>query len=272
MSIITISRGTFSGGQALAECLAERLGYRCISREVVLDAAVSFGVPVEKFIEAMEKPPSFWERLTGERSDYLNYLRASLCEYAKSDNLVFHGYAGHLLLPGISHVIRVRVIADTEERVRTAMARHNLDEKEALARVKQVDKERTEWARFLFGLDWRDARLYDLVVNISRFGRQGACDLVAPLVNMDAFKPTPASRQAMDDLLLASRVWVALAGDPSTEGASLKVVASRGDVTVTGTAISWDVADAIQHVASRVEGVRSVTSEVGVNPMYSTPI
>src|SRR5512143_2561206 len=120
MSIITISRGTFSGGQALAECLAERLGYRCISREVVLDAAGSFGVPVEKFIEAMEKPPSFWERLTGERSDYLNYLRASLCEYAKADNLVFHGYAGHLLLPGISHVIRIRVIADVEERMRTA--------------------------------------------------------------------------------------------------------------------------------------------------------
>ena len=32
MAIITVSRGTFSGGQSLAECVAEKLGYRCLPR------------------------------------------------------------------------------------------------------------------------------------------------------------------------------------------------------------------------------------------------
>lgn len=272
MSIVAISRGTFSGGQALAECLAGRLGCPCLSREVVLDAAASLGVPVEKFVEAMEKPPSFWERLTGERGDYLNYLRAAFYEYARHDNLVYHGYAGHLLIPGVSHVIKIRVIADVEDRVRTAMNRHGLDRKSALARVKQVDRERGEWMRFLFGVDWNDPTLYDVVVNISRLGVDGACDVVLAAAGLDAFRPTAQSRQAVEDLILANRVWITLAQDPSTEGASVKVVAQNGRVTITGQAISWDIADAIQRVASGVDGVTDVKSEVNVNPLYATPI
>jgi cytidylate kinase len=272
VAIITISRGTFTGGQALAECLADKLGYQCLSREVILDAAAAYGVPVERFIEAMEKPPSFWERLTGERSDYLNYTRAALLERARTGNLVYHGYAGHLLLPGISHVIRVRAIADLESRIETAMDRDNVSRKDAIARIKRIDKERADWMRFLFNVDWQDASLYDVVVNVSRLGVEGACDLVAAMPHMSAFQPTVQSRKAMDDLALASRVWIALAADPVTDGASLKATADSGSVIVTGTAISWDVVDAIQGVAARVEGVRTVTCEVSVNPMYATPI
>ena len=46
MSIITISRGTFSGGRDLAECLAQKLGYPCISREVIVEAAERYGAGV----------------------------------------------------------------------------------------------------------------------------------------------------------------------------------------------------------------------------------
>ena len=272
MAVITISRGTFTGGQALAERLAERLGYQCLSREVILDAAASFGIPVEKFVEAMEKPPSFWDRLTGERTEYLNYLRAALLERVMADNLVYHGYAGHLLLSGISHVIRVRAIADMETRVQTAMSRHNLDQKDAMARVKRIDKERSEWMRFLFSVDWQDPLQYDIVVNVSRLGISGACDLVASMATMKAFQPTPESTKAMRDMILASQVWVTLAQNMETAGSNLKVTADAGVVAITGTAVSWDVVDAIGVVAAAVDGVREVRCDVGVNPLYATPI
>ncbi len=272
MAVITISRGTFTGGQALAECLAEKLRYQCLSREVILDAAASFGVSVEKFVEAMEKPPSVWERLTGERTEYLNYLRAALLERVLGDNLVYHGYAGHLLLAGVPHVIKVRAIADIETRVQTAMARHGLDRKDAVARVKRIDKERSEWMRFLFGVNWEDPRQYDIVVNVSRLGIADACDLVASMAAMKAFQPTPESTRAVMDLVLASRVWVTLAQNPETAGSNLKVTSEGGVVTITGTAVSWDVVDAISVVARSVEGVHEVRSDVGVNPLYATPI
>jgi hypothetical protein len=44
MAVITISRGTFSGGKMLAECLSQTLGYRCIDRDVIVARAAEHGV------------------------------------------------------------------------------------------------------------------------------------------------------------------------------------------------------------------------------------
>jgi Cytidylate kinase-like family len=115
MSIIAISRGTFSGGEALAKRVAEQLGYRCLSRETILEeAAKACGVPAKDLVGAMEKQPAFWQRVLGERAAHLTFVRAALCAQARADTLVFHGHVGHLLLPRISHVIRVRVFADLD--------------------------------------------------------------------------------------------------------------------------------------------------------------
>ena len=53
MAIITISRGSYSGGKAVAERLSEKLGYPCISKEIILDAAEEFGVPEEQLVAAL---------------------------------------------------------------------------------------------------------------------------------------------------------------------------------------------------------------------------
>ena len=273
MAIITVSRGTFVGGQALAECLAERLGYRCLSREEVLQAATAeYGVPVEKLVAAMDKPPSFWERLIGERTVYLNYVRAALCERVRGGDVVFHGYVGHLLLGSISHVIRVRVIAETESRIEAAMRAHNLSRKDAIARINKIDQDRARWTRFLYGVDWQDAALYDAVLNLTRLGVDGACDIVASMTRMEAFQPTAASLKAMEDLALGSRVWAALATDPHTEAPDLTVSADGGVVSITGSVWSSEVADAVPLVARRVEGVRDVRAELTIAPLYTEPI
>lgn len=268
MAIITISRGTFSGGKTLAECLAERLGYQCLSREVILDAAIAYGVPAEKLTAAMEKRPSFWQQLTGERLDYLNYVRAALCERALEGNLIYHGHAGHLLLAGISHVLRVRVIADMEHRINAAMRDQKLDRRGAVAYIKKVDAERVKWTRFLYGVDWHDASLYDVVLNLARVSLRGACDTVAHMAELEDFRPTPQSLKAMEDLALGSRVWAALARDPRTKAADLRVVADGGIVTITGTTGSEAVVETIPVVAGLVEGVRDVRCEVGIGSVY----
>jgi len=268
MAIITISRGTFSGGKALAECLAERLGYECLSREVILDAASGYGIPAEKLTAAMEKPPSFWQQLTGERVDYLQYVRAALCERAMKGNLVYHGHAGHLLLAGVSHVIRVRVIADMEQRIKAAMRDQKLDRSTAIAYIKRVDKERVKWTRFLYGVDWHDPSLYDVVLNLSHISIRGACETIVRMAELDEFQPTRESVKALEDLTIASRVWAALAKDPRTTAADLRVTAKDGVVTVTGTTGSEAVVEAIPLAASQVEGVREVKCEVGIGSVY----
>jgi cytidylate kinase len=263
MSIVAISRGTFTGGEGLARHVSEKLGYQCLSREANLDVAANrYGIPTEQLTETMEKRPSFWDRVIGERAAYLIFVRAALCERACQDRLVYHGYLGQLLLPGISHVIGVRVIADMEFRVQAAMRQQDLDRRGALAYVERVDRERREWTRFLFGVDWDDPRLYALVLNLSRVSLDTACETVARLTEWPEFQPTPASMKAMRDLTLHSRVSAALAMDFRTRGADLKVTADDGIVTITGTTRWSEVAEAAPAVARRIEGVKEVRSEI----------
>ncbi len=268
MAIITISRGTYSYGRALAGCVAERLGYECLSREVILDAAAGYGIPAEKLTSAMEKPPTLWQQLTGERIDYLHYVRAALCERAKDGNLVYHGHAGHLLLAGVSHVIRVRVTADMEHRVQAAMRDQGLGRKEAIEYIRRVDRERVLWTRFLYKVDWHDATLYDIVLNLGRMSVSNACEILVRMTELDDFKPTPQSMQVVDDLAVSSRVWAALSKDVRTTAADLKVTAAEGVVTITGTTRSWAVVEAIPEVALAVHGVKDVRCEVGIGSVY----
>jgi len=67
MAIITISRGTMSGGEKLANMLCEELNYKCISREIIIKAADDYGVEEYKLFEAINKSPSIIHKLTFER-------------------------------------------------------------------------------------------------------------------------------------------------------------------------------------------------------------
>ena len=268
MSIIAISRGTFSGGEALAKRVAERLQYRCLSRERNLESAAQrYMVPAEELTAAMQKRPTFWERMVGERAAYLAFVRAALCEEARGERLVYHGYLGQFLLPGISHVISVRAIADADFRIRAAQQQQDLAREDALAYIEKADKERRDWTRFLFEVDWDDAHLYDLVLNLSRMSLNAACETVVQLTEQDEFKPNPASLKAMEDLTLHSQVAAALAMDFRTRGADLRVTADDGIVTVTGRSRWPEVADAVPVVVRRVAGVKAVKCEItGISP------
>ena len=80
MSVITISRGSFSGGKMLGECLADSLGYRCIDRDVIVERAAAYGVPQEDLRDAMSRPPSFWDRFRHRKYLYLTLIQAALTE------------------------------------------------------------------------------------------------------------------------------------------------------------------------------------------------
>lgn len=270
MAIVTISRGTFSGGKALAECLAERLGYPCVSREVILDAAREYEVLPEKLAETMENPSALWRHVAGERISYLNYIRAALCERALSGDLVYHGHAGHLLLAGVSHVIRVRVIADLESRIKEAMERLHVGRKEAMAQIEKDDMARANWTRFLYDVDWHDPALFDVVLNLEHTGVDGACEIVARMTELECFKPTPASQKALEDITLSSRVWATLASNADTAGMEAWVAADDGIVTIItirAASRSGDVVAAITSIASEVQGVKEVRCQVGVRPV-----
>ena len=265
MAIITISRGTMSGGKKLAEMLAERLGYRCVSREIIIKAADDYGAPESKLFDAVQKSPSIFQKLSFERDRYLAYIQASLCEYARAGDLIYHGNAGHFLLPGVSHVLRVRLVADMSYRIKAAMEQFNFTEKEAAKHVERVDKERAKWTSFLYGRDWASPELYDLVLNLERTNFDFITEMVVYAVKQPQFQVTPESTKAMNDLWLASRVRATLAGLANLRLDHLGVTADGEVVTIRGRVKSQELLDSVLEATGKaLEGV-TVRSELQVD-------
>ena len=78
MAIITISRGSFAGGNALAQCLAQRLGFPALSREQLLQqTARDFGISEKELSGALDATPPFWQQMPGKRLAYVKAGPAS---------------------------------------------------------------------------------------------------------------------------------------------------------------------------------------------------
>ncbi len=265
MSIVTISRGTFSGAKAIAECVSGHLGYECVSREVLLNAAQEYGVSIDALAAALDKPPRFLERLGRQRDVYIAFIRASLAERALRGKLIYHGNAGHFLLGEVGHVLRVRVIAPLEFRLDAAMKALGVSREEALAHIERVDRQRARWTQFLYGASWDDPRHYDLVVNLEKMGIGTACEVVAHAISLPAFEPSDESFRALRAIALKSRVLAALAADSRTFDASNVDVEINGSACrVQGWVRLQSTLDAIPEVVGSVEGVTSVECRVVV--------
>lgn len=261
MAIISISRGTLSGGHAIAELVARQLRYPCVSREAITNSADWYGIPMDAPAAARESP-SYWERLAVERTAYLDSFRIALFNRARRGNLVYHGHVGHLLLSGIP-MLRVRVVADMEHRVQVVMHEQGLAREEATAYIDRVDRERREWVNFLYGVEWDDPALYDVVLNLSHLSLDGACSTVVHLARLGEFKPTAKSLKAMEDLILRDQISAVLARDKSTAGTHLEVRADGGVVTIVGTA-HQAVLDHLPALIATVDGVRNTRYMVRV--------
>ncbi len=259
MSVVTISRGTFSGGKRLAECLAARLKYRCIDRDVIVEKAAAWGGTQEELRAALDKPPSFLERFRYKRYLYLALVQAALAEKVRGGEVVYHGHCGHLLLKGGTPVLRARIIAPLEQRVSMAQDRLKLGRSEVIAYITRIDHDRKKWAHYLYGVDWEDASLYDLVINLEYVDIEQACDLLASAVTSGrCFHFDKTCRDAMNNLARASRVKAELALNPATSNLELDVSCEDGEVRVKGKVFDTEQIEHIERIAKSVEGVSSV--------------
>jgi cytidylate kinase len=265
MAIISISRGTFSGGESLAGCVAKRLGYHSINGEVLGETARQYGITEEKLSGAVGEAPGVIERLHSETKQYLACLRAALIKEVKDDNAVYHGHAGHFFLDGVPHLIRVRVNANMEFRIRALTEHSNLTRKEAIQLIKTLDEKRLRWTRTLYHADWNDPSLYDVVIDLDQVTIPDACDIVCQTASMGRYKVTPESQKAMEDLALSSHLEAAVSTNKSFSGAkNVKIKADGGVVTIEGTVESIVDADRVRMLVRKTPGVKDINSRMRV--------
>jgi len=215
MPIITISRGTLSGGRSVAECLAARLGCRCLAREILVQAAATLGASEESVREGLHVPPALGVVGRQQRTRYLLAAQASLAEACLAGDLVYHGLAGQLLLRGVPGVLRVRLIAPLELRVRSLVkAHHRMSTRAAERFIRKADRQRQQWVRSMSGVDVCDVALYDLSLNLAALSLDTACTAIAELVRHPEYQVSERTRVELDKLASNARRRLAAETSP----------------------------------------------------------
>ena len=111
----------------------------------MIEASDEFNIPEIKLVRAIHDSPSVLDRFTHGKEKYVAYIRAAVLKRVMKDNVVYHGLAGHFFLQDIPHVLKVRIIADFEDRVREEMKRENVSAEKARYTLKKDDEERRKW-------------------------------------------------------------------------------------------------------------------------------
>lgn len=206
MSVITISRGSYSYGSEIAKKLAEKLEYKCISREIIIKASEQFNLTEIKLRRAIHDAPSVLDRFTFGKEKFTCFARETLLSYAREDNIVYHGLAGHFFVKDIPNVLKVRIVANIEDRIMEEMKRENISEEKARYILVKDDEERRKWSMFLYGIDTNDANLYDVVLHVDRLNVDDAVEILFNIVNRPCFQTTPESIKILDEMLLSAKV------------------------------------------------------------------
>lgn len=210
MAIVTISRGCYSHGKEIAERTAETLGYECISREVLIEASQHFDVPEKKLLTSIHDAPSMLDRITRGKERYLSYIQTALLDHAKADNIVYHGHAGHLLLRDFPQVLKVRIIADMNDRAAMLRKEKNMTAAQAMAYLHDDDRQRAEWTRYLYKKEVSDPDIYDMVIKIGALSIEDACNIIVKAASGQAFRLTPELKRQLVDLSIESHLHVLL--------------------------------------------------------------
>ncbi len=193
---ITISREYGAAGRAVTHGLAERLGYRLLDEDLPVVVAARLGTSPE-MVEGMEfRQVGFGQRLlrslsaavpeafqpTPEDDDLSAVTQREIdrliLEAADAGNVIVVGRLGNVVLRDRSDVLRVFLTAPLAWRVADIAASLGITEAAARAEIARVDGGRRHHAREHAGFDWGDPHYYDLVLDVSRFGVDGAIALI----------------------------------------------------------------------------------------------
>jgi two-component system response regulator CpxR len=272
MSVITIFSGTFCKENSVVKGLASRTGFEPVTDdEIVRKASEASRMDESKIARAFSAKTSVFHKFTHEKERSIAYLRLALAEVLSKDRLLVRGFVSHLIPKEVSHVLRVCLIADVKSRISLAVEDQGFSEKEALKLVRKHDEDRAAWVTSLFENSdpWSPA-LYDLVIPTDKTDTEEAVSLIERHATADVIRPTPTSRKAVDDFLLAARVDVALA----EEGHNVAVGVVNGSVTLTinkHVLMLSRLEDELKSIANTVPGVRSVETKVGKG-FYQTDV
>lgn len=185
ISVITFSREHGSGGDTLAERLAEKLGYGLFHQEVLHNMAESARVSVQ-FVETLdEKSVSVLEEWISSLVDkrhlwpdqYLQHLMKIIGTIGKHGRAVIIGRGSNFIIPPHKR-LSIRVIAPMEKRIRNVSKKIGITVEEAKQRITKTESDRKGFIKKYFNADITDIFNYDLIINTENLSIDDAINAI----------------------------------------------------------------------------------------------
>lgn len=198
--IVTVSRQAASRGEQVARRTAERLGVPLIDAEVVARAALRLGLHREDLTV-----PARAERL-GERlarialdmadepmadpdwalaplpsmndAGYVRMVEAMIRRLAEDNSFVIVGYPAQVVLGEAGRAVHALVVAPLAVRVQRMVLREDLTTRVAERVLRESDRDRLEFYKRHYSVQWDDPARYDCVLNTARLGIEEAAGVI----------------------------------------------------------------------------------------------
>ncbi|HTU32853.1 MAG TPA: cytidylate kinase-like family protein [Candidatus Acidoferrum sp.] len=209
--IITVEREYGSGGAAIAERLANRLGWQLWDRDLTAEIAREAKVTREAVHRCDERVDPLLSRLFSvyARGSYERTLPVTEARHFNADamvamlhkvveqvaakgNSVIVGRGSPYILRNRPDVFHVFIYAPDDEKIRRLKS-IGQSEKEARQLIQEVDRERSAFINHYFHKDWPYRPLYNLMMN-SKFGDEYVVHTV--LRNIEALESMRQAEQA----------------------------------------------------------------------------
>lgn len=200
--VVTIARQYGSGGKTIGKKLADNLGIRAYSREILRMASEDSGINEMMFNQVDERlgaSPLFRiiRKYKGEQGvippesdDFLsnhnlfNYQAKIIRDLAEYGPCVIIGRCGDFVLRDFPKVVRTFIYASAEYNRRQVIERGAYSGKDVDRFIQKTDRRRSEYYHYYTGQEWTDARNYDLCLNSEFLGDEGCVEAIKAYIRI----------------------------------------------------------------------------------------
>lgn len=196
--VITIAREFGSGGREIAEKVAKKLDFKFYDKEQIVKAAKENGIDTDLFEQVDEKRmDKFWFTVSKMAydipsddnsfdskvsNDKMFMIQSdAIRALAKKGNAVFVGRCASYILRNKAK--KIFIIAEMEDRIKRIEKRYKLSKDDAKHLIITADKKREKYYDYYTNSKWNDVKNYDLVINVSETGIDGAVEKIVKLVS-----------------------------------------------------------------------------------------
>lgn len=193
--VITIGRQCGSKGKLIGEKLAEAMGVKCYDKELLSEAAKHSGLCEELFETHDEKPTnSFLYSLVMDTYS-LGYTTSAYMDMpinhkiflaqfdtikklADEESCVIVGRCADYALAEYPNTVTVFITGNEADKLEYLQQLYNVNESKAKDIMVKTDKKRASYYNYYASKRWGDAKSYDLCINSSAVGVDGAVKII----------------------------------------------------------------------------------------------